>query len=209
MNNLWGAIRTIFNLIALCIDKSQASRTQIRYHSISFLAASTQFRAECVSRVIFYSSKGMEEPQVKKEIVVKRLSAFKFAVEVNTKEQNVSGARVSVIQKAPPASPSTTTPVPSSATSDTILIRQVIMQRIMEILLWKLLGEERLKCCGYPAAPACALLRRVVQLSNIDQKPFVEVSYYFSGWFVDCIFFFFSTACWTLWRQYGVFYGTS
>lgn len=120
----------------------------------------------------------MEESTVKKEIVVKRLSAFKFAVEVSTNEQPVAVLRRSVIQRAPPAAPAVTPNISAPPPpSGPFLIRHAILQRIVEMLLWKLLGEKRLRSfCGYPAASPCTLLRRVIHLSIANAKEFPSAS---------------------------------
>lgn len=114
----------------------------------------------------------MEETPVKKEIVVKRLSAFKFSVEVNTNsdesasvEAGAAVPRVSVIQRAPPAPNSEQAAATVSTSSAIVHIRHAIMEKIVEMLLWKLLGEERLRSCGYPTTNSCLLLRQVVQFS--------------------------------------------
>ncbi|KAL0276269.1 UNVERIFIED_CONTAM: hypothetical protein PYX00_003874 [Menopon gallinae] len=148
----------------------------------------------------------MADASAKQEITVKRISAFKFEIEVsdgvsNTEETSVETSevvsnsdksckmgvgsegqnRISVIRRAPPAASYARgaqgrprTPEEKmyicrkrvgeggTAPPGAILIKDAILYRIIEILLWKLLGEENLSYWGYPTTPTYRLLWKIV-----------------------------------------------
>lgn len=149
----------------------------------------------------------MADASVKQEVTVKRVSAFKFEIEVsvgvsNTEMTSVETSgivskngnsckigvkdegtnRISVIRRAPAAAPHASGFQERITRSDeenmymcrktigncemappgAILISDAILYRIIEILLWTLLGEENLCYWGYPTTPTYRLLWKIV-----------------------------------------------
>lgn len=152
----------------------------------------------------------MGDAKAKKEIIIKRVSAFKFEIqvcnesneiskpqvfiktpnqlnsEIKPEEVQIPAQRISVIKRAPPSNlktqnepekqppkimeskaPVRTVEAPSIP-AGAVLIKDAIMYRIVEILLWKLLGEKRLKMCGYPTAPTYQVLWKVIYYSCFE-----------------------------------------
>lgn len=163
----------------------------------------------------------MGDVKVKKEIIIKRVSAFKFEIQVSNEpaeikpqvsiktpnqlnseipipieppkqEVQIPAQRISVIQRAPPASANKVpeeaakrskkifenTVEPKNAIravveapsipAGAVLIKDTIMYRIVEIFLWKLLGEKRLQACGYPNAPTYRVLWKAIYYSCLE-----------------------------------------